>query len=158
MPDVYQGTELWDLSLVDPDNRRPVDYDVRRRLLEKVRSASAGEVLGWADEGAPKLWLIQRALDVRRRHEQAFAPPAAYRPLPVRGRWAHRVVTILRGDDVAVVVPRLVRGLREGWDNTAVELPPGTWADALGDRSRQGGLHPVGPLLWGFPVALLVRN
>jgi (1->4)-alpha-D-glucan 1-alpha-D-glucosylmutase len=158
VPDLYQGTELWDLSLVDPDNRRPVDYDARRRLLEKVRSASVAEVLGWDDEGAPKLWLVQRALDVRARVASAFEPGASYRPLAATGTWAGNVVAFTRGDEVAVVVPRLLLGLRDGWADTAVELPAGRWASALGDGQLDGGPAPLAGLLSGFPVALLVRT
>jgi (1->4)-alpha-D-glucan 1-alpha-D-glucosylmutase len=158
VPDVYQGTELWDLSLVDPDNRRPVDYDARRRLLDKVRSAGAEEVLGWDDEGAPKLWLMHRALDVRRRKEASFGRGAGYRPLPATGARAGHVVAFVRADDVAVIVPRLVLGLRDGWADTTVDLPPGHWVDALGEDEVDGGPLRLAEVLGGFPVALLVRN
>ena len=157
VPDVYQGTELWDLSLVDPDNRRPVDYAVRRELLQRVKSAPAAEVLGWADEGAPKLWLTHRALDVRRRLEPTFTG-GGYARLPVGGLRAGNVVAFERGGDVAVVVPRLVLGLRDGWGDTTVELPPGQWVDELGGSTAGGGLVPLESLLAGFPVALLVRT
>jgi (1->4)-alpha-D-glucan 1-alpha-D-glucosylmutase len=157
VPDIYQGTELWDLSLVDPDNRRPVDYDARRRLLEKLRSASAAEVLGWSDEGAPKLWLTMRALDVRRRFEGCFAG-GSYEPLAAAGGCATNVVAYARGEDVAVIVPRLVMGLRNGWGDTTVELPPGRWLDELGGTWADEGTVSLAALLSGFPVALLVRN
>jgi len=157
VPDVYQGTELWDLSLVDPDNRRPVDYAVRRELLARVRGASAADVLGWAEEGAPKLWLTLRALDVRRRLEATFAG-GGYSPLISRGPRAANVVAFERGGEVAVVVPRLVLGLREGWGDTTVDLPPGRWVDELGGSTAGGGPVHLGSLLAGFPVALLVRT
>ena len=182
VPDIYQGTDLWDLSLVDPDNRRPVDYDARRLLLDKVRAATAAEVLGWADEGAPKLWLTYRALDVRRRLEATFAG-GGYQPLPVSGERAANAVTYLRGaastnaastnaaspnaasmnaasmnGGVAVIVPRLVMGLREGWGDTMVELPPGRWFDELGGTTADEGPVSLAALLSGFPVALLVRT
>ncbi|MGH9263527.1 MAG: malto-oligosyltrehalose synthase [Acidimicrobiales bacterium] len=159
VPDIYQGTELWDLSLVDPDNRRPVDYQARRQVLETVRSASAADVLARSDTGAPKLWLVQRALDVRRRRQAAFAPGGAYRPLAAAGSRQANVVAYLRGDDVAVVVPRLVLGLRDGWADTAVELPAGRWGDTFGGTEVDGGAPvALSELLAGFPVALLVRN
>ncbi len=72
VPDLYQGTEVWNLSLVDPDNRRPVDYEACRSLLEKVRHLDADDVLALADEGAAKLWTVWRALAVRRDHPDAF--------------------------------------------------------------------------------------
>jgi len=157
VPDIYQGTELWDLSLVDPDNRRPVDYGLRRQLLDKVRSASADEVMSWADDGAPKLWLTERALAARHRFPASFATGAAYRPLGATGDHAGRVVAFVRGDDIVVIVPRLVMGLRAGWGDTAVDLPAGQWTDTLGGATVSG---PVGlrELLADVPVALLVRS
>ncbi len=158
MPDIYQGTELWDLSLVDPDNRRPVDYALRRRLLEAAKTATAADVLAGlaaaGDEGTAKLWLTRRALDVRRRY---LAAPVGYRPLDAAGERAANVVAYLRGDDVAVVVPRLVLGLRDGWGGTTVELPPGRWADELSGTTVDGGPVALAGLLDGFPMALLVR-
>jgi (1->4)-alpha-D-glucan 1-alpha-D-glucosylmutase len=159
VPDVYQGTELWDLSLVDPDNRRPVDYEARRRLLDRVRSASAAEALGLGDEGGPKLWLTMRALGLRARMPSAFDPGAAYRPLEATGARAANVVAYLRGgDEVAVIVPRLVLGLGDGWGDTSVELPAGRWTDELTGEGVDGGRVGLAELLAGFPVALLVRN
>ena len=167
VPDTYQGTELWDLSLVDPDNRRPVDYELRRRLLDRVRAASAADVLADLarpdDEGAAKVWLTARALAVRRARSAAFAPGAGYTPLGATGDRAANVVAYLRsaaaGDDaVAVVVPRLVLGLRDGWGDTSVELPPGRWADALGGTAVDGGPVALAGLLGDFPVAVLVKN
>ncbi|MFN2505036.1 MAG: malto-oligosyltrehalose synthase [Acidimicrobiales bacterium] len=162
VPDLYQGTELWDLSLVDPDNRTPVDFDARRDLLDKVRTAASGRtVLEAAHVGAPKLWLVQRALAARRRRASAFASGAAYRPLWTEGEKAHHAVSFLRGEDVVVVVPRLVIGLAGEWGDTALELPPGRWVDELAGtgRSWEGGIPvALADVLAGFPVALLGRT
>ena len=157
VPDVYQGTEVWDLSLVDPDNRRPVDYDARRALLAKVKGASAAEVLQAEDGGAPKLWLTQRVLDVRRRLPDCF-DGATYEPLAGAGQRAANVVAYVRGGRVAVIVPRLVMGLRDGWGDTTVTLPDGRWTDELGGSTADEGPVSLAALLSGFPVALLVRN
>jgi (1->4)-alpha-D-glucan 1-alpha-D-glucosylmutase len=169
VPDIYQGTDLWDLSLVDPDNRRPVDYVSRRSLLEKVRDLGAEDVWALADEGAAKLWTVRRALGVRRDHPEAFTA-GSYEPLVAGGPAAGHVVGFVRGGRVAVVVPRLVLGLARagGWANTHVELPAGTWTDVLGggvvevgSASGPGSVAvavPVGELLDRFPVALLVRS
>jgi (1->4)-alpha-D-glucan 1-alpha-D-glucosylmutase len=156
-PDLYQGTEVWDLSLVDPDNRRAVDYDLRRALLEKVAGASPEDLWAWADDGAPKLWLVQRALQLRRGAAAAFAPGAAYEPLKVAGDKADHAVAYLRGGQVAVVVPRLVMNLGGDWAGTAVELPPGSWQDVLGHGEVAGGTVPLAELLARFPVGLLLR-
>jgi (1->4)-alpha-D-glucan 1-alpha-D-glucosylmutase len=157
-PDLYQGTELWDLSLVDPDNRRPVDYDARRSLLDKVAGAGPGDVWDWADDGAPKLWLVHRALAVRRAEAPAFAAGAPYVALPARGDRAAHAVAYTRGDQVAVVVPRLVVGLDGEWGDTTVELPPGRWTDVLGGAQVDGGPVGLAGLLARFPVALLVAH
>ncbi len=73
IPDTYQGSELWDLSLVDPDNRRPVDYDLRRRLLAELPRLQVEEVWQRIDEGLPKLWTIHHALQARRNYPQLLA-------------------------------------------------------------------------------------
>jgi len=147
VPDLYQGTELEDLSLVDPDNRRPVDFDERRRLLAAGRR-----------DGAPKLWLVARALAARkRRYPSAFAPGAAYRPVAAAGERAGHVVAYVRGDDdVVVAVPRLVHGLG-GWGDTALALPPGRWGDELGGGRWWEGQVAMADLFAEFPVALLGR-
>src|SRR5579862_1467338 len=84
VPDLYQGAELWDLSLVDPDNRRPVDFEARRAMLAGLASADAAAAMARADEGAPKLWLISRLLSMRARRSELFAS-TAYAPLEVAG-------------------------------------------------------------------------
>ncbi len=157
VPDFYQGSELWDLSLVDPDNRRPVDYARRRRILAGVASRAADEV--WppppGDEGVSKLWLIRRALGVRRSCAPAFAAGSSYDALAVEGEKAEHAVAFCRNGQVAVVVPRLVIGLASAWGDTTVTLPSGRWTDALGDSVVEGGPVALEPLLARFPMALL---
>jgi (1->4)-alpha-D-glucan 1-alpha-D-glucosylmutase len=156
-PDLYQGTELWDLSLVDPDNRRPVDYDARRALLRSVAEGPIDEILARADEGAPKLFLIQRLLRLRRERPELFVPDATYRPLLVEGRKMEHVIAFARGDDLVVVATRLVLGLGDGWGATMVELGPGEWRSVITGNVHEGRIA-MGPLLAGFPVNVLVRN
>src|SRR5690606_10213053 len=138
VPDVYQGTELWDLSLVDPDNRRPVDYGLRRRLLAELDGLTPAEAWARRDEGVPKLLVTRNALRAR--------PDGDYRPLAVHGPAAAHVVAFSRGDRLATVVPRLPLTLARagGWRGTTVDLP---W---------QAGV-PVAELLAPFPVALVER-
>ncbi|HVS42335.1 MAG TPA: malto-oligosyltrehalose synthase [Candidatus Dormibacteraeota bacterium] len=151
VPDVYQGTELWDLSLVDPDNRRPVDFDERRRLLA-----------GAPGDRSAKLRLLARALGVRRELEGAFGPGAAYTPLAVTGPHAGRVVAFSRGEPAAVVCVADRRGLEPagGWGETAVALPHGSWVDRLTDSATPaaGGEVAVAGLLHSLPGALLTRS
>jgi (1->4)-alpha-D-glucan 1-alpha-D-glucosylmutase len=154
VPDVYQGTELWDLSLVDPDNRRPVDYEQRRRLLAQL---DAGEVPSVDETGAAKLLVVSRVLRARREHPEWFA---GYEPVAATGVAADHVVAFDRGG-VVPVATRLPVGLSAtGWGDTALRLPTGAWRDLLtGGRfvSDAEGL-PVAGLLERLPVALLVRD
>ncbi len=152
--DVYQGTELWDLSLVDPDNRRPVDYELRRRLLDKLRDADAAAASQLADDGGTKLWLIHRLLDDRRRRPEAYAD-TGYQPLMARGSKAAHVVAFQRRGRLVVVVPRLVVGLRGDWEDTVIDLPEGEWTDVLTGAEMAGRTVSVAELLAGFPVAVL---
>jgi (1->4)-alpha-D-glucan 1-alpha-D-glucosylmutase len=160
VPDIYQGAELWDLALVDPDNRRPVDYDARRSLLAAVHDLDAAAVLARMDEAAPKLWLLQRALAVRREHPELFGPAADYRPLAAQGARAANLVAFVRGGGAITVAPRLFLGLGEpaDWGDTRIALPPGRWRDALGGQSVGGGTADVAGILRDFPVALLVAE
>jgi (1->4)-alpha-D-glucan 1-alpha-D-glucosylmutase len=158
VPDFYQGTELWDLSLVDPDNRRRVDYAVRRRALAEVDGLGVEEIMARADEGLPKLWLIRQALALRREAPERFAESAPYRPLEARGSRARHVVAAERGDAVVAVVPRLVLGLSGVWAETTLELPPGRWRNLLTRERKLAGRIAVTELLRLFPVALLARE
>lgn len=165
VPDTYQGDELWDLSLVDPDNRRSVDFELRRRLLAELDGLSTEALVARMDEGLPKLRLVRDALWLRRRRREAFGAGAAgaYRPLDLTGPAAAHGVGFTRGDVVAVVVPRLVLGLaaQGGWDGTAVSLPAGDWTDVITGRTwavaDPGGVA-MADLLGAFPVALLERS
>jgi len=161
VPDLYQGGELWDLSLVDPDNRRPVDYQTRRRLLVEIRNMSpseaAAEAMRRADEGLPKLWAIHQALCLRRERPHCFGADADYTPLRVRGTKNCHAIAYLRADQVATIVPRMWKTLNGDWQQTAVELPQGRWTNRLTGASINGGLVAMEDVLREFPVALMVR-
>jgi (1->4)-alpha-D-glucan 1-alpha-D-glucosylmutase len=158
VPDLYQGSELWDLSLVDPDNRRPVDYHTRRKLLQELPRLSVADVLKRADEGLPKLWLIHHALRVRRENPEAFGPEGEYRPMEIRGAKAWHALGFLRGDRIAVMVPRLVLKANGTWIDTAFELPEGQWRNALTGALLSGGTTRLRQAFAEFPVALLIRQ
>jgi (1->4)-alpha-D-glucan 1-alpha-D-glucosylmutase len=156
VPDFYQGTELWDLSLVDPDNRRPVDYQKRRRFLAKMKQMTAEQVWSRMDSGLPKMWLIRKILKLRHQR-QLFAPEHSYRAVVPRGAKSAHVIAFVRGERAATVVPRwsLKRG---NWGDTAIEIPNGTWRNALTNESVDGGEILITDLLKNFPVALLSRE
>ena len=162
VPDLYQGTELWDLSLVDPDNRRPVDYHLRRRLLAELKQMSGDDiaikVMTRADEGLPKMWTIHKALELRRERPEWFGADADYIPLMVDGAKYDHVIAYLRGEDVITVVPRLTMKLAGVWKDTLVTLPEGRWRNRLTGAMIDGGEVGIKGLLKDFPVALLVRE
>jgi (1->4)-alpha-D-glucan 1-alpha-D-glucosylmutase len=160
VPDLYQGSELWDLSLVDPDNRRPVDYPLRRHLLAEgvdARGAWSGE----DRHGASKLAVVSAALRLRAERPEAFGPGPAggYRPLRAEGDAAEHLVGFTRGGEVAVLATRwpLLLERAGGWRSTQVTLPAGEWDDRLGGGSWSGTVT-LGALLDGLPVALLARR
>ncbi|MEY6432199.1 malto-oligosyltrehalose synthase [Thioalkalicoccus limnaeus] len=155
VPDLYQGTELWDLSLVDPDNRRPVDFEQRHHLLAELDTLSPTEILARSDDGLPKLWIIREALALRRRRPEMFGPNGAYQPLAAAGAKAEHAVAYLRGAGVLILVPRLVIGLGDDWQDTRLPLPPGRWQNRFTGALLNGGSTPVADLLAPFPVALL---
>lgn len=157
VPDLYQGGELWDLSLVDPDNRRPVDYEVRRRLLTEMQSMDAKQVLERMEEGMPKLWVIHHALLLRNQHPEWFGVDADYGPLAAEGPQAQRIIAYLRGERVLTIAPRWSHGSAP-WEGTTIELPAGRWLNRLTGRRYQGQRQEIANLLAAFPVALLTYD
>ena len=159
--DTYQGTELWDLSLTDPDNRRPVDVAERVRLLEELDDPDGADLdqLGLlGDDGRAKLHLISRGLRLRRDRPELFGVEAGYEPIHARGAAADHVVAIARGAGLVGVAPRLVHQLADRWVDTELDLPPGSWHDVLAPGPRWSGTVRLSDLLGRFPVALLVGD
>ncbi|HEX4168312.1 MAG TPA: malto-oligosyltrehalose synthase [Bryobacteraceae bacterium] len=158
IPDTYQGEELWDLSLVDPDNRRPVDYQVRRRLLAELPGLNVEQVWAKMDAGLPKLWTTYHALGTRRAHRAAFGEAGSYRPLTGGGAKARHLVGFERGAQIAVIVPRLTWQLQGDWEDTTVELSSGGWFNVLTQEKVTGPVIQLSSLLKRFPVALLTKT
>jgi (1->4)-alpha-D-glucan 1-alpha-D-glucosylmutase len=158
VPDCYQGTELWDDSLVDPDNRRPVDFEIRRHLLEEVKPMLAEEVWRRRATGLPKLWLIRKVLELRSRQPALFSREAGYQPVAARGAKAQHMVAFRRGENLITVIPRLVARLNNDWADTAIDLPSGSWQNELTGESMPPGAVPLAEILRRFPVALLIRK
>ncbi len=142
VPDVYQGTELWEDSLVDPDNRRPVDYAARRQALKAMSH--------------PKIRVVKGALGLRRDRPDTFVS-GGYTPVLAQGPAAGHLVAFVRGDDVLTAVTRhTVRLSETGWGDTAVVLPDGAWTDRIGGGRFNGTVLAV-ELFADLPVALLER-
>jgi (1->4)-alpha-D-glucan 1-alpha-D-glucosylmutase len=151
VPDTYQGTELVDLSLVDPDNRRPVDFDERRDRLARLR---AGEPPRDLDD--EKLLVTHSALRLRRELRDSFADAGDHQPLASTSR---HVVGYVRGGEVAVLATRAARRLEVtgGWADATVTLPKGLWRDELTSTLHGGEVNLVSEVLTDLPVALLRR-
>ena len=153
--DVYQGSESFEPTLVDPDNRRSIDAeDLAKRL------ARLDDGMRPRDIGDEKLWVTSRALRVRRDHPGAFVgPDAGYRPLAASSSSA---LTFARTEgDRPLSVTVATRGAVRlqhlgGWGEHTLVLPPGRWHDVLSGRSTDGGEQPVADLLESLPVALLI--
>jgi (1->4)-alpha-D-glucan 1-alpha-D-glucosylmutase len=151
VPDIYQGNEVWDLSLVDPDNRRPVDFTVRARMLAEVERLAAEEAWKLRDTGVPKLWLLHRLLERRGRVE-----PGDYAPLRATGALADAVVAFSYAGRVSVVPRLALRVERDGWGDTAVDLPDGEWTNL--DGCRHSRMARLSDILDRFPVAVMERT
>ena len=130
VPDIYQGNEIWDFSLVDPDNRRPVDYRRRREMLATIGKAKPEELLQSWPDGRIKMFLIQRVLQFRREHADLFQC-GNYLPIKASGNLADCCISFARqlhDEWIVVIAPRLSSRLGflpvgERWKDTAVELP-----------------------------------
>jgi (1->4)-alpha-D-glucan 1-alpha-D-glucosylmutase len=185
--DFYQGCELWDFHLVDPDNRRPVDFRIRTEALQRFLDHADGDTAGmtrelmahWAD-GRVKLYLIWKALGCRREQPRVFRE-GGFLPLEVIGDRSQHVISFLRRQDrdqVLVVIPRWVVNIPKGidepghqgfWSGTHITLPPASplwWRDVFTARTTEATLDAgsgsiaisVGDVLKEFPVALLTAN
>ncbi len=173
VPDFYQGTDLWDLSLVDPDNRRPVNYEHRTNVLNALAGQSPAEaardVLASLEDGRVKLFTMQRTLAVRNAHGELFKD-GAYTPLEVSD--PDHAFAFLRGEDVLVVIPRFTHTLVEGrseiplgsaWAGHEVTLPEeaGTkWVHALTGKeiNAEENVLSLDEVFADFPVAVLTRR
>jgi (1->4)-alpha-D-glucan 1-alpha-D-glucosylmutase len=177
VPDFYQGTELWDLQLVDPDNRRPVDFAVRESLLhefgEKAGNSKdlVSELLASRTDGKVKLFLTCRALRARAQFGRVFTL-GTYLPLRISGEWANHVIAFCRryrNSWVMAVAPRFLTRLvkpdeipigERVWMDTHIlcrKAMPSVWVNVItGERISSPALLPIGEVLQDFPVALLV--
>jgi len=154
VPDTYQGTEVWDNSLVDPDNRRAVDFEARSALLERIDD---GLMPGLDASGAAKMLVTSRALRLRRDRPELFTD---YRPLVAHGPHAAHVFGFDRGGAMTIVTRLPVRLANDGgWSaSDTVAVPDGRWLDALTGSAFAGPTIVVADLFASLPVALLVPD
>jgi malto-oligosyltrehalose synthase len=166
VPDIYQGCELWDLSLVDPDNRRPVDFARRQTLFQEIEQTDVADLRArWAD-GREKLFVTSRLLALRREHPDLFAA-SDYQPLDIgEGRNSDRLCAFARphsAGTLVTAVPRLVYGLyRDGsvadWGATDIALPSaGSWRNIFTGEILEGrDRMRAGDMFRDFPVAVMI--
>jgi (1->4)-alpha-D-glucan 1-alpha-D-glucosylmutase len=180
VPDTYQGTELWDLSMVDPDNRRPVDYEQRMTLLKDIKEKAqrdrlklVDELLSTKEDGRIKLFLTHRVLQARNEFLEVFLK-GDYQPLEVTGKFQEHIVAFARSfeDKIAIAIaPRFFTKLvqpgeypigEQVWGDTQLQLPQGsasTWQNAITQQTISGsGKIAIAQILQHFPVALLVNQ
>lgn len=153
VPDFYQGSELWDFSLVDPDNRRPVDYAQRKSLLKRIDTSDPAELLRHWPDGRVKLFVTRKALEVRARHAEVFRR-GDYRPLREGGA---NVCAFTRGDSIVVAVLRLttsLTALSRGGDGEDADVA-GKWRNVFTGEVFEG--VRFANLFAKFPVAVLER-
>jgi len=157
VPDFYQGTELWDLSLVDPDNRRPVDFELRADMMRRCASASAADAVKDWDSGMPKMWMTLRVLALRRERPEDFSDQSKYQPLVAQGAHLGNVLAFRRGENLIAVVPRFTLSVKGDWGNTRLPLPGGRWMNVFTGAVLEDAVSPA-ELFKEFPVALLRRD
>jgi (1->4)-alpha-D-glucan 1-alpha-D-glucosylmutase len=158
IPDVYQGCELWNFSLVDPDNRQPVDFKMRRKLLAQAKPLSAEEAWAPENESLTKLWLIWKTLSFRAENPGLFAGGKSYEPVTMLGEKSAHAIAFMRGEAAITIVQRLPATLQNDWADTYFVLPKGKWRDELTGDIFFGRVLYLKHLLARFPVALLIRK
>jgi (1->4)-alpha-D-glucan 1-alpha-D-glucosylmutase len=180
VPDFYQGSELWDFNLVDPDNRRPVDYELRKGYLARIQDCEQkglphflNEILLNAHDGRVKLYLIYRLLRVRAEYRELFRS-GTYLPLTARGKHRNHIIAFARNHKnlwSVTVVPRFFTSLmndtdiplgRRIWDDTAIDIPksaPQAWSHALTGKEIQCNRRmDISTLCEEFPAAVLIGS
>jgi (1->4)-alpha-D-glucan 1-alpha-D-glucosylmutase len=167
VPDFYQGSELWDFSLVDPDNRRPVDYTLRRERLDQIAHADPRELLANWRDGRIKMFVIHRLLQLRREHPALFGE-GTYRPLFAEGPLAGHLIAFERNfgqKSLLVVASRHTAALGfppigPAWAETILPMPQSNtaWHDVFTGRMHGDGKSRLEDVLADLPVAALLRD
>ncbi len=180
MPDIYQGTEFWDLSHVDPDNRRPVNFVRRIKVLREIKAQAKTDILQLVEElistkedARIKLFLTARLLEVRKKYPEVFKQ-GNYQPLEVVGTFKENIVAFARSYEdttVIAIAPRFLTGIikpeempigEKVWQDTKLVLSeemPSVWKDAITNQMvESNGQLAIGQALNYFPAALLISQ
>ena len=154
IPDIYQGSEIWNMSLVDPDNRFPINFKQRMQLFEEMLTFSSKQILQRMDDGMPKLWVTYKLLALRKNFPALF-DGTTYFPVALKGQKKQHGIAFLRDEKVLVVVPRLILTLNGNWGNTWLDIPDQPWVNIFTDEKFRGGKIRLSALLNHFPIAVL---
>jgi (1->4)-alpha-D-glucan 1-alpha-D-glucosylmutase len=176
VPDLYQGAELWELSLVDPDNRRPVDYQKRRKFLQEIKLKSSHDILQLLKElittkedGKIKLFLTHQLLKARKEYAKIFQE-GDYQPIEITGKYHNHLIAFSRNygeKTIVAIAPRFLTGIiKPGqlplgtkiWEDTSLKLVPKNWHNLIDNQTIVGENLAVGEILQNFPVALLIGS
>lgn len=179
VPDIYQGSEMWNLSLVDPDNRRPVDFELRKRYLKEIKEAESGnlkkyfkKILDSKNDGRIKLFLTYRTLKYRNANSDLYLD-GTYIPLTAEGKFKENIIAFAREKDgkwSVTVAPRFLTDIIDEselpigayiWEDTWLKIPANTsgWVNQLtGDKMTNDGKVAISDIFKSFPIALLAGN
>ncbi len=159
IPDIYQGNEVWNAALTDPDNRRPVDFAALQEILKTITKAKAKDLFHRIGEdiGQAKLFVSQKILDLRKT-TNVFHEPDSFKSIEVNGKFAGHIIAYMRGENVAVVVPRLFMKVQNKWESTRISIPAGNWHDIFTGARVKPGKNKIKDILKDFPVAVLIRD
>ncbi|MEJ2054487.1 MAG: malto-oligosyltrehalose synthase, partial [Calditrichaceae bacterium] len=158
VPDIYQGTEVWNYSLVDPDNRRPVDFNLLKEKLNALKYIQPDKIVESMDDGLAKLWVIKKTLNLRAKHPEYFGLKASYTPVEASGPKSDHVFAFMREEKAVTIVPRLIMSLNNDWQDTKIKIPSGNWVNELTGEKLKGGDILLSQLLFHFPVSLLSKE
>ena len=173
VPDLYQGAELWELSLVDPDNRRPVDYQKRSEFLQDIKAKIEQDILQLTKEliktkenGKIKLFLTHQLLKARQEHSEIFQK-GDYQAIEITGKYHNHLIAFTRNYEdktLVAIAPRFLTTIikpgqlplnKDVWEDTSLKLAPKNWHNLI-DNQTIAGEQTVGKILQHFPVALLI--
>lgn len=157
VPDVYQGTELWDYSLVDPDNRRPVDYGARKRMLVELEGIQAEALWRARENGAVKMHVLRECLALRHRYPECFDTRGEYCELEATGTQADAILAFSRGASIIVALGRWSMKHHGHWETTTLALPPGGWNNVLTREGPFEGTVDLATLMGPLPAVVLER-
>jgi len=156
IPDIYQGSELWNMTLVDPDNRLPIDFNFHMRLFKEMLTLSPAKILQRMETGLPKMWVTYKILELRNKAPYLFNN-SAYTPLFFTEEEKQPGIAFLRNTKLLIVVPRMVASLKAQWKSAWLTIPEGNWQNIFTNEKISGDKIMLANILQNFPVAVFCK-